>query len=140
MGCDIHLYAEGRDKKTGEWLPLRLGDYVSRDYYFFALLAGVRNYYDVVPVAADRGVPEDITPVVRRELETWEDDAHSTSWCTLDEMSTTILKRVPHLDPWHGYKIGGGLVDLCCSNDRKQIYEERPVYVDEIRFIFWFDN
>ena len=140
MGCDIHLYAEGRDKETGEWLPLRLDEYTGRDYYFFACLAGVRNYHDVVPIAANRGIPDDISFIVIREFETWEDDAHSSSWCTLEEMRKVILERIPLLDPYHGYKIKGGLIDIWCPKDRSQVYVEMPDYVDEVRFIFWFDN
>jgi hypothetical protein len=71
MGCDIHAYIEyvngtnhvgekdywGFGKRTRIW----------RDYWLFALMAGVRNYWDVKPVAEPRGVPKDTSYDVRED-------------------------------------------------------------------------
>lgn len=74
MGCDIHLHAE--KLVDGKWVHIvpptgvdSFGDdfgytprwYRGRNYELFAVLAGVRNYGDITPIAEPRGIPGDIS-------------------------------------------------------------------------------
>lgn len=111
MGCDIHLYVERKDD-TGQWvtadtweqdeygedrLSVRYDNryYTGRNYNLFAMLADVRNGFGfagtpinkpVVPLAAPRGLPEDVTEPVKAESDRWGVDGHSHSWFTVAEL------------------------------------------------------
>lgn len=127
MGCDIHLAVEVRNG-DGKWhraLPpeeiydswlakqaaKETGDshyyrdrvkvewFNDRNYNLFAILAGVRNGYDFVPISEPRGLPSDLSPEVkkldymsREESESGGGDNdislgdHSQSWLTLAEL------------------------------------------------------
>lgn len=133
MGCDIHDFAEIR--RHGQWskvgavfpnshydprrptepdgwnAPLIHHPFDRRDYRVFSALAGVRNYDGFPkPIAAPRGVPDDITSEVLAEYtelavppeerdgnltgvtllehadRTQNPDWHSASWVTLREL------------------------------------------------------
>ncbi len=112
MGCDIHLYAEKRvDGKwvtADEWEPDEYDDegftlcvpyekriYDSRNYYLFSILADVRNGCgfagsdtgdQFIPIATPRGLPEDVTPKVKKESGGWGGDGHSYSFFTVAEL------------------------------------------------------
>lgn len=81
MGCDIHLYVEVRE--DGQWVnkPLR-HTYDGRNYNLFAILAGVRNRHDILPISDPRGLPPDVS----KEVEGEADGDHSHSWLTLAEL------------------------------------------------------
>jgi hypothetical protein len=97
MGCDIHCWAEAK-KPDGTWdvvpgivtrdtEPGNPGEAVEgRNYALFALLAGVRNYDDVVPLAEPRGIPHDGSDYYLKMVENWGGDGHSHSWLTLAEL------------------------------------------------------
>jgi hypothetical protein len=63
MGCDIHVHLEFADKREDSiwWQTLAYqGLNWERCYDLFAIMAGVRNYDDVRPVVARRGVPTNL--------------------------------------------------------------------------------
>ena len=75
--------------------PYKERVYGDRNYELFSILADVRNGYGFagvdtgdgfVPISAPRGLPEDVTQLVRDVSESWGVDAHSHSWFTLDEI------------------------------------------------------
>jgi hypothetical protein len=97
MGCDIHLYLE--EKIDGKWkcldkftedskgfLEVEEWLHDDRDYDFFAVLAGVRNGCDFVPISEPRGLPPDCS----HELLRYHDEAdygfHSHSWLGYKEI------------------------------------------------------
>lgn len=92
MGCDIHSYVE-QQNSTGQWQHVS-GDWPDdgpfgwRSYGLFGFLADVRNSSCVPPLAAQRGLPVDLSMEVI--LKRHEDDVimwtHSTSWLTVDEL------------------------------------------------------
>jgi hypothetical protein len=113
MGCDIHLAVERRVRYLSQpndtWeraervVPSRWSGegmeredwYDNRNYSLFAILAGVRNGSGfagtdlgdpVVPISEPRGVPEDVSDEVRKEIEQWDIDGHSHSWFTIGEL------------------------------------------------------
>lgn len=153
MGCDIHIYLE--KKENDRWVAIKGENpyykdwkdepefsldwfYNGRDYSLFALLADVRNDYNVEPLSEPKGVPEDVSDEIRKEYEFWEGDGHSHSWYTFDELVNFdyVNKKVHHEayvseavykqfketgDPYPCCKgVGGGNVEkvLNCEMDR----------------------
>lgn len=57
MGCDIHCFVEA--KVDNKWL-LMDHPFVKRHYTLFGRIAGVRDE-DQIPIAKDRGIPDDIS-------------------------------------------------------------------------------
>lgn len=114
MGCDIHMHVE---YKTTNWITKKecwyCGDYYrqcrhdeygnnmlvpiydKRNYALFAVLADVRNYGDTEYIDRPRGLPEDVTDVVRESYEDWRGDAHSCSYFTLKELIDFYNKNTP---------------------------------------------
>lgn len=123
MGADIHLITQVRQpdgtwtdqapvwtctacKGTGKYGDLdrclwcnstgKCGNYDDRSYRVFSILADVRNYDDIEPIARPRGLPADFTlgdvdedgePVGGEKYHAgvWMGD-HSFSWLTLAEL------------------------------------------------------
>lgn len=109
MGCDIHFHVEKKtdqgwvraepqvkNEDYGRWDDepefKREEFYGGRNYSLFAMLADVRNSYDLEPITATRGIPEDVSDDVRQEYDGWGIDGHSHSWLCLRELLTV---------PWH---------------------------------------
>ncbi len=104
MSCGIHLFAEKR--VDGVWVHAQEDDVVTektgcgeyrsiphekdlcdiQNYELFAMLAGVRNYYQIKPIAEPRGLPTDLSSFVAERAEAWYGDAHNYSWLTLQEL------------------------------------------------------
>lgn len=61
MGCDIHAFIEYKKPDYNNWSGFGGRINPGRTYGVFAHLAGVRNYNNYSPIAADRGVPDDIS-------------------------------------------------------------------------------
>lgn len=98
MGCDIHIYAEHRLTRDHPWTAVgqpvesryRLSSpiqYEARSYLLFAALADVRNRHGVTPIAAARGLPEDITDKVAVVAHEWGRDGHTHTHLTLAELA-----------------------------------------------------
>lgn len=106
MGCDIHLYTEKRKTINGNktWICVdhfKINEYFGeedeshlcvvpiydhRDYALFGVLAGVRDYYGNEIIDKPRGLPEDVTDIVKKESDDWGSDGHSHSWLTAREL------------------------------------------------------
>lgn len=100
MGCDIHVFIEySRDNgKTWQADKNHVQDpdnqvnrvtVAHRYYALFGLLAGVRGcdqMYD------RRGIPYDVSEMIKRAIEFYGPDGHSYTWLTLDEF-TDAVKR-----------------------------------------------
>ncbi len=136
MGCDIHLHVE--IKVRGEWLHYNQPR-IKRDYALFTKMAGVRNYDDEIdPISEPRGIPLDCTKTTQLVCDHWDTDGHSHSWLSYEEIS--------QLQEWHekrtdsyfkfydnfGYMFGNGWRSKHRCDD--------PEFLEDVRFIFWFDN
>lgn len=104
MGCDIHFYVEKKDE-NGKWVSVDKWstdpwecdeqDYIDvksedsfyhdRNYLLFGILAHVRDRR-VVSISLPRGLPEDISPEVKKRSDDYGGDGHSHSWLTLAEL------------------------------------------------------
>ncbi len=90
-------------------LPQSDEPYQGRNYTLFSFLADVRNYHEIKPLSAPRGVPKDLSEGIKEEVEKWDGDGHSHSYFTLEELdkvewSKTIVKQEGLVDP-ENYKI-----------------------------------
>jgi hypothetical protein len=104
MGCDIHLFSEkkrtingvekwvncdhwainpyfGEDEHEPELEVVSL--YRDRNYNLFSVLAGVRGDGEICP---PKGLPEDVSSIVKKESDRWDVDGHSHSHFTLAEL------------------------------------------------------
>lgn len=143
MGCDIHIHQEV--KIAGIWHHLGMPS-VQRSYRLFTRMAGVREVEGIEPISQPRGLPEDITLLTK--LDSTRDNYHSHSWLNAEEIC--ILQdwiEEMHKDGWFnpnvtwmdwydenfGYFFGntwGGV----------HKFGEKPDFIEDIRWVFWFDN
>jgi len=174
MGCDIHMYVEYKvddgewkaheqhiEEVEDEYKSVRSVTATGRNYDLFGLLAGVRTYSDgrVKP----KGLPKNISPMIKRASEYWGGDGHSHSHMTLEQFEK-VLEDYNRREK--DYKIKPTKrTDMFYSHDMK--YEEHPPsfstvvsgckrHAEELkadfillgqeppkikhRLIFWFDN
>lgn len=137
MGCDIHIHAEIKVK--GKWRHYDQPN-CSRDYELFERMAGVRGD-DENAIATPRGIPEDASFTTKFDAERhWGSDGHSHSWISsseIFELKKWECKRSGNEFPeceWDRYLFGNHYSDFHKCPD------ERQEGVEDIRFVFWFDN
>ncbi len=141
MGCDIHLHIEV--KIDGAWEHYaQLGPH--RDYPAFAKMANVRNCdpgseHHTIPISKPKGLPQELSKLTELDLNEWAGDAHSHSWLNRDELATLVVwwrqrsdvshsTRDEHLESWVGtYLYGNG-------------FDYPTKFLEDVRFVFWFDN
>jgi hypothetical protein len=147
MGCDIHSYAEKR--VDGKWEPLGFSPFDQRRYGMFGFLAGVRNYSDVPPIAAPRGLPRDASAYVREESDNWGSDGHSHSWLSLEELSAFDYDAAVEdrrimvgNDGGCTAKPGGGEMTTWREFLGPEFFEDLKRLKSDgaERVVFWFDN
>lgn len=163
MGADIHSRAEAKwgdgwetiedalwrapyfrdDEPVDFWnVPYTKEPFRGRNYALFALLADVRNYWDITPIDLPRGVPLDASKGWQTEVDYWGSDLHSMSWFTYDELKA--VRQDLRGDVVFGdgtsesYEdlFGQVLDDVLAPVSR--IAERDPKI--PIRFVFGFDN
>jgi len=148
MGCDIHMYPEV--KKGDKWefvykykpddfwkeddCPKDRANYYAwedRYYYLFAILADVRNAWDLKPIAEQRGLPIDVSDGTAKE---WEDDGdgHSHSWLSLKELLDFDWKKAfsETKSPFDNEA-----TVLKWIEKLKELGDP-----ENVRVVFWFDN
>src|ERR1043165_3039366 len=123
MGCDIHMvvevkhgekwvglhafpylhaecYARGKQLFDAQGAEVTVIEGMthhivrSRNYEFFAALAGVRGDG---PKA--KGTPKDASDLARMEIEAWGEDGHSHSYCSLKKFIEAGIKTEQLPDP-----------------------------------------
>ena len=142
MGCDIHLHTEIKVK--GKWLHYS-HPCIRRDYDLFCFLAGVhRAGRDITPISEPRGLPVDATDTTRLDSDVWGDDGHSRSWINAYEIvQVAAFGAAKSGESWwesdtFGFLFGdmwSGFTKYPGQNTRMQ-----RAGVEDIRFVFWFDN
>ena len=153
MGCDIHSFAEKQNPDGTFEIIDGLSPFDSRCYGTFGFLAGVRNYYDVTPIADPRGFPSDASDGVKFEFEEWDCDAHTPSWLSVEELSSFDYSQAMEdrrCSVRTGSCINGGAT--CKPGEGKtESYAQflGKWFLDDIeklkaagatRVVFWFDN
>ncbi len=130
MGCDIHCFTEVRI--NGAWHLWDQPD-IGRNYHLFTRMANVRNYADEIkPIADPRGLPADIGAATAFAYSEWEEDAHSMSWLSIEEVAEVekwMRDQMPRVSAPFGWLCGNGW-------DRAEL----PKGIEDARLVFWFDN
>lgn len=141
MGCDIHMHTEV--KVNGKWLHYGAPN-VPRTYLLFALMADVRNVFGVAPISRPKGLPEDVSEITRMSAEKWDGDGHSHSWLSAEEIALLDARWTEEFtarqpgewrDLEHHYF--GYLEGTLWSGFTEY---RRPRGIEDVRFVFWFDN
>ena len=166
MGADIHLFAE-RKLSDGTWAMCKTYEaqhveqyrndteaftkfYLlfhrarSRNYHFFADLAGVRGQGP-----DPKGIPDDASPLVLDELKRWDLDAHSCSWYSAREFIPIFMEN--HMSEDERAKLVSDRLDESSYGILETVlsrylgidapYDNNDnCDLDAIRFVFWFDN
>ena len=137
MGCNIHGFIEVMefpDSERDKWWSVHEIPY-TRNYRFYAAIAGVRNYIEITPISEPKGMPYDAS--MMSDVTAKEDgaDGHTHSWLTYRE-----IKEYDWLQD-----IGEGmLIDNVHIHFKSLMNEMRFLakhYGDErVRVVFWFDN
>lgn len=141
MGCDIHLH--GELKISGKWEHYSHWN-VGRNYGLFAKIAGVRNYQNTEPIAQPRGLPGDMSVVTQLDAKQWDRDSHSHGYLNAEEIAVLEMWAIENCIPadqrwkfhheYWGYLFGNSWAGW------SKYPSDRPEGVDDIRFVFWFDN
>jgi len=145
MGCDIHIHAEV--KIEGQWHHYGILR-ADRNYALFARLANVRNDEEdpIPPIAEPRGIPADATFLTMFDVKKWDGDGHSHSWINADEIAS-----LPEWVKGYAKKNGFDVPFFWESNqfgflfgnnwsDFRNYPDSFPAGLEDIRFIFFFDN
>ncbi|MBC1798509.1 hypothetical protein HCA55_17355 [Listeria booriae] len=135
MGCDIHVMVEKKSKGNLGWdTYLRKNEgfhyQVGRCYELFAILADVRNDFDIVAIDDPRGIPEDASATYLEYVEEWNPECHSHSFITLAELQKYDWSGHPECD----YFVNDQIPEL------EQLAEKHGCTADDIRIVFFFDH
>ncbi len=145
MGCDIHVHSEV--KIMGRWLHYNHPD-VSRCYDLFSRMAGVRrDGGSPEPIAEPRGLPLDVSVVTLFESDVMGEDGHSHSFLVASEivllhdwMETNMKPKYGSaFDEEFGWLFGNSHYDFVTIGQR-DFERERELGLEDVRFVFWFDN
>lgn len=140
MGCDIHMHIEV--KLNGEWHHYGSPN-TPRAYRLFEIMAGVRGD-DGKAVSLPKGMPSDPSAMTNLCFDYDGADGHSHSWLSRDEIKEVyrrwdvLIKEsdVPNsrweMDLDHNY------FGYAFSNSWEG--NSFPKGVEDVRFVFWFDN
>jgi len=136
MGCDIHFYVE---VKTENGWELYAQPRIERNYTLFTKLADVRGEGFVKPIAKEKGLPDDISYLVRKSYEENKSDNHNMSYITRNEIVEfsewlSSIKKGLEYDILNTYLEGNSFAGFYKCPD------EKPDWIEDIRFVFWFDN
>lgn len=148
MGCDIHLHTEV--KIGGEWHHYSQPS-VEKWRNLFVKMAGGKDSQDdpnIVPISEPRGLPNDISIVTNLDYAICGDSyTQSESWLSSKEivqLCEWIEDRLKSrtLTPWQWHHMNFGL--FFETNWRyihvKEENRNIPPEVEDVRFVFWFDN
>ncbi len=137
MGCDIHVFTEVKIK--GQWYAYGHPN-VYRSYTLFALMAGVRNSQNIMPISLPKGIPDDCSNVVQHAAE--DGDGHSHSWLSATEI-VELEDRWYKINPDHNPDLEHHLFGYLEGNSWAgftRYPDSRPEWIEDVRFVFWFDN
>lgn len=140
MGCNIHLHTE--IKVEGKWHHWGAPN-MPRWYDLYAKMAGVRCSEFITPLSMPRGIPEDTTDTTKLFID--YDNYHDHSWLGADEIA--------ELEQWSYDYRPDSTVEPSMRKDNFAFPESMWGYllgnpwssyqeadIEDIRFIFWFDN
>jgi len=140
MGIYINAFWE--IKIDGQWHTYSKPNF-KQDYELFAKMAGVVNIPGIDPIVPPRGLPEDVSRVVKTEAEAFKKDSFAHSWLTAEEIEelhkfhASLYRKdgkklfLLNSEEW-GYLCGHGWESF---RKYRVYYPER---IEDIRLVFWF--
>ncbi|GFN32449.1 hypothetical protein [Paenibacillus xylaniclasticus] len=163
MGCDIHLFIEYRGKDSEYWWNFGGKFNLSRDYYMFARLAGVRAYgEEIKPIADRRGLPQNIGWKTKDENRYFiinddeeRDDSRQVKRTDAERWVRDGLSQYEEehwvTDPdWHSHSwLTSNEFEKCVNSFDDVNAEYKAILASlrcfeqegyETRVVFWFDN
>lgn len=141
MGCDIHLHTEIKIDRQWHHYSKPM---IQRNYRLFGLMAGVRDSF-IEPVCYPKGLPDKLTFTTWFCNDVRTGDAHSHSWFNAEELEIfydrliEVFEDERRVDMHFIHKQAGYLF----GNDWGawlQYPHSYPKAIEDIRWIFWFDN
>lgn len=166
MGCDIHLYVEYKSKNTDYWRSFGKRINPGRIYGMFAKLADVRNGYGYETIAAERGLPDNISYEARNDSQLFisetdgDDYVHPNTAKRWVESGSSVYtnegRSVTHPD-WHSHSwattqeleeafnyvfnkdgmLKGDFIEYAAIISAMKEFEKHGY---PARVVFWFDN
>ena len=138
MGCNIHGCIELLEYPNSEYERWKQSYPIQydRDYYFYGVIADVRNYLELEPISKPRGLPKDVSPGTKYDSDQMGGDAHSHSYLYANELRDyDWMQIIPD---------GRMLIDAINSTHKALLLLVRffsHEYSDSrVRIVFWFDN
>lgn len=137
MGCDIHLHTEV--KIGGAWHHYS-HPFVAPDYALFAKMMA----FD--PLSDGRGIPDDATLVTRIDFAHWSEEEHSASWLSSAEIVQLCEWREHDEDDswdrhkWYRLNFGMFFETYWSLIHNEEENRHIPPEVEDVRWVFWFDN
>lgn len=172
MGCDIHVFVEYR-VDNGKWQAhqdhiLQIIDKgtedefknvievsaTCRNYALFTALAGVRGG-DICN--KPRGIPDDLSEIVKIAIDEWSFDAHSHSYLSLDEFEEILIKmefpQTDRTDMFYNWREHSdrppyySTIVTACRVQAMELSKIDEILLDDVdgstvehRIVFFFDN
>lgn len=130
MGSDIHIHIE--IKIAGQWEHYGAPS-VDRHYSAFSKMAGVRGSEDDA-IALPKGMPDNPTLITEMAFKSLGGDGHSHSWLNSDEIEELnnwfdrVQIRYHSMESW------------LCTYLNSNGFTHTPEWVEDVRFVFWFNN
>lgn len=156
MGTDIHVYIEQKTIKidnplitewisVDEWIynpyfevkEVRKRYWTDRNYLLFAVLANVRNLYNIQPISLPKGLPDDASPEVKNQSDEENGDAHTRSWLTLKELLQYDWQQTIEDDNEEIFTFEELVIPFVSDFIPRLSKIDEP---DNVRMVFWFDN
>lgn len=156
MGADIHVFIEQKtiisdNPLITEWISIdewehnpyfeetevRKPYWEDRNYLLFAILADVRNDYNIDPISLPKGLPEDVSPEVKNQSDKEGEDAHTRSWLTLKELLEYDWQQKFNDDNNEIFPLKEMVIPFVDEFIPRLIKLNEP---ENIRMVFWFDN
>jgi hypothetical protein len=141
MGCNIHLHIEIMINDKWEHFS---APYMPRAYSLYGKMAGVRDETQI-PISLPKGIPDDITLITEIDLK--QDHYHHPSWFNIEEIKQLEIwmdeKAKKEKDSFKWYP--GANFYLCMEQMTGYLFgngfhKQKENGVQDVRFVFWFDN
>jgi hypothetical protein len=158
LGTDISVYIErevtdGANSTKKKWISLDEWIYdpsideervpygkrywIERNYLLFAILADVRNRYNIQPISQPKGLPEDVSPEVKKQSDDENGDAHTRSWLTLKELLEYDWQQKFEDDNDEIFPLEAMVIPFVSEFIPRLSKIDEP---ENVRMVFWFDN
>ncbi len=149
MGCDIHLHTEV--KIGGEWHHYSSPNVdVKYQELLFAKMAGVLGTHGetlAIPISNAKGFPDDLSLITRMSVAWWGPErVRHPSWLARDEIALLFWWIEEKDEDFNrGSEVFGDCLGFSwrkhdLSEDCETYVGDEIPEVEDVRFVFWFDN